>query len=136
MAVKEKQGEKKSRILEYLKETHKWENYAFLIAAVIVLVLGCLILTDTLVVKDNAWLIGDYPDVFAWILVGVSGAFTLYGLVPFFQPAVPEFKKVAWLPFKKFVANSLRVILFLVIFASLFLLYDSFITQILSRIFK
>ena len=136
MAVKEKQGEKRSRILEYLSETHKWENYVFLGFAVIVLVLGCLILTGTLVVKDNIWLIGDYPEAFAWVLVGISGLFTIYGLVPFFQPAVPEFKKVSWLPFKKFVANSLRVILFLVIFASLFLLYDSFITQILSRIFK
>ena len=136
MAVKEKQVEKKSRILEYLRETHKWENYVFLGFAVVVLVLGWLILTDTLVVKPNTWLIGDHPDVFAWILVGVSGVFTLYGLGPFFQPALPEFKKVAWLPFRKFVANSIRVLLFLVIFASLFFLYDSFITQILSRIFK
>lgn len=136
MAVKEKQVEKKSRILEYLKETHKWENYVFLGFAVVVLVLGSLILTDTLVVKDNIWLIGDHPDVFAWILVGVSAAFTLYGLVPFFEPAIPEFKKVAWLPAKKFISNSFRVILFLIIFASLFFLYDSFITQILARIFK
>lgn len=136
MAVKEKQVDKKSRIIEYLRETHKWENYAFLGFAVVVLVLGCLILTDTLVVKENAWLIGDHPDVFAWILVGISGVFTLYGLVPFFQPAVPEFKKIAWLPLRKFIANSVRVLLFLVIFASLFFLYDSFITQILARIFK
>ena len=39
MAVKEKNVEKKSRILEYLKESHKWENYVFLLFSVIVLLM-------------------------------------------------------------------------------------------------
>lgn len=136
MAVKEKQIEKKSRILEYLKESHKWENYVFLAFSVIVLILGCLILTGTLVVKENFWLIGDHPKVFAWVLIVISVLFTIYALVPFFKPAVPEFKKVTWLPFRKFVANSFRVLLFITIFALLFFMYDAFITQILSRIFQ
>lgn len=136
MAVKEKQLDKKSRIWEYIKTEHKWENYVFLFFAVVVLILGCLILTDVLTVKESIWLIGDHPDVFAWVLVGVSTLFTLYALVPFFKPAVPELKKISWLPLRKFVGNSIRVLLFLVIFALLFFLYDSFITQILARIFQ
>ena len=134
MAVKEKKLDKPSRIWQYLKETHKWENYVFLFFSVVVLVLGLLILTGTLNVKEDAWLIGDYPTVFAWILVGLSGLFTLYGLYPFFKPAIPELKKVSWLSFGKFAANAIRVLLFLVIFALLFLLYDAFISLLLARI--
>ncbi len=135
MAVKVKENEKPSRIWQYLKESHKWENYVFLIFSVLVLILGLLILTGALAVKNNIWLIGDYPKVFGWILVVISGLFTVYGLYPFFKPALPEFKKVTWLTFGKFVGNSFRVLLFIVIFALLFFLYDSFITQILARIF-
>lgn len=136
MAVKEKQVEKKSRILQYLNETHKWENYLFLVASVFVLLLGCLILTGALVVKQDFWLIGSHPTVFAWILVVGSILLTLYALYPFFKPSFPELKKITWLPFRKFFGNSVRVLLFLTIFALLFLLYDSFITQILARIFQ
>lgn len=134
MAVKEKTQDKPSRIWQYLKETHKWENYVFLFFSVVVLVLGLLILTGTLNVKEDAWLIGSYPKVFAWILVGLAGVFTLYGLYPFFKPAIPELKKVSWLTLGKFVANSIRVLLFLVILTLLFLLYDAFISLLLARI--
>ena len=134
MAVKEKTQDKPSRIWQYLKETHKWENYVFLFFSIVVLALGLLILTGALNVKEDAWLIGDYPKVFAWILVGLSGLFTLYGLYPFFKPAFPEIKRVSWLTFGKFVANAIRVLLFLVIFTLLFLLYDAFISLLLARI--
>ena len=134
MAVKEKKQDKPSRIWQYLKETHKWENYVFLFFSIVVLALGLLILTGALNVKEDAWLIGDYPKVFAWILVGLSGVFTLYGLYPFFKPALPEIKKVSWLSFGKFLSNAIRVLLFLAVFALLFLLYDAFITNLLSRI--
>ncbi len=134
MAVKEKTNDKPSRIIQYLKETHKWENYVFLILSVTVLVLGCLILTGTLTVKENMWLIGGHSKGFGWTLVGLAGVFTIYALYPFFKPALPEFKKITWLTFGKFVGNSIRTLLFITIFALLFFLYDSFITEILSRI--
>ena len=136
MAIKEKSTDKPSRIWQYLKETHKWENYVFLFFSVVVLVLGILILTGTLTVKENFWLIGEHPKAFAWTLVGIAGVFTIYGLYPFFKPAFPEIKKVSWLTLGKFIGNSIRVLLFITIFALLFLLYDAFITQILSRIFQ
>ncbi len=126
--------EGKSRIMEYLKTEHKWENYLFLAVSVITLLIGVLMLTGALVVKNNFPVIGDFPDVFAWILVVLASIGTIYALYPFFKPAFPEIKKISWLPWLKFVGNSVRVFLFLIIFALLFLLYDSFITQILDRI--
>ena len=97
--------------------------------------LGVLILSDVLVVKEDFPLIGKYPDVFAWVLVVIAGLGVVYALYPFFKPALPEFKKISWLKWPKFLGNVIRVFLFLIIFTLLFLLYDSFIQQILARIF-
>lgn len=127
--------EGKSRILEYLKTEHKWENYLFLVVSIITLLLGILMLTGALIVKQDFPLIGSYPKVFAWVLVVVAGIGVVYAIYPFFKPAFPEFKKITWLTWPKFLGNAVRVFLFLIIFALLFLLYDAFITQILARIF-
>lgn len=128
--------EGRSRILEYLRTEHKWENYLFVVVSLVTLLLGALMLSGGLVVKDNFPVIGKYPDAFAWTLVIISGIGVIYAIFPFFKPALPEFKKISWLSGMKFVGNAIRVFLFLIIFALLFLLYDSFITQILARIFN
>lgn len=124
-----------NRIAEYLKTEHKWENYLFVVVSIITLLLGGLMLSGSLVVKDNFPLLGDYPDVFAWALVIIGAVGTIYALYPFYKPAFPEFKKISWLSMPKFLGNIIRVFLFLIIFTLLFLLYDSFITEILRLIF-
>ncbi|MGM9969012.1 MAG: preprotein translocase subunit SecE [Anaeroplasma sp.] len=123
------------RIWEYLKTEHKWENYFFVVISLITLILGCLILTGSLVVKDNFPVIGDHPTAFAIILVVAAGLGLIYALYPFYKPAIPEFKKITWLTLPKFLGNTIRVFLFLIIFTLLFLLYDAFITEILRLIF-
>lgn len=132
---KKEKEEGKSRILEYLATEHKWENYLFVVVSLVTLILGTLILTGALVVKEDFPLIGDYPKVFAWILVAFAGFGLLYAIYPFFKPAFPEFKKISWLSGRKFLANVIRVFTFLIIFTLLFLLYDIFISQLLGRFF-
>lgn len=124
-----------NRLLQYIKEEHKWENYLFFFIALVVLVLGCLMLTGVLTVKDDFPVIGSFPTVFAWVLVGFASIGILYAIYPFFKPAFPEFKKITWLTPKKFLADSIRVFVFLIIFTALFLLYDSFITELLALVF-
>jgi preprotein translocase subunit SecE len=123
------------RIAEYLKTEHKWENYLFVFMSLVVMVLGGMILAGSLVVKDSFPLIGSHPKVFAWILMGVAFLALLYALYPFFKPAFPEFRKITWLTFPKFVGDAIRVFLFIAIFVLLFILYDSLITGILRLIF-
>lgn len=126
--------EGRSRILEYLSTEHKWENYLFLVISIVTLVLGALILTGALAVKDTFPVIGEHPKVFAWVLIVISALGVLYACYPFFKPAFPEFKKITWLSLPKFVGNAIRVFIFLIVFALLFELYESFITSILYRI--
>lgn len=136
MAVKEKNKEQKSRIWEILSKEYKWENYLFLLISVVVLVLGTLILTGTLTVKENMPILGSHPKAFAWVLVVVASFGTLYAVYPFFKPAFPELKRVKWLSKKEFLADSIRVFMFLIIFTLLFILYDFFIMEIWSLIVK
>lgn len=132
---RDKEDNKPSRILEYLKTEHKWENYLFLAISVVVLMLGILILTGTLVVRDDFPLIGKNSTAYGWVLVVVAGLGTLYALFPFYKPCFPEFKKITWLKGMKLVGDIIRVFLFIIIFTLLFLLYDAFISQVLGYIF-
>ena len=127
--------EGKSRILEYLKTEHKWENYVFLLVSIITLELGCLILTGALSIKSDFPLIGQYPTPFAICLVVIAGLGVLYALWPFVKPALPEFRKITWLKPAEFIGNVIRTFLFITIFALLFLLYDQFIAQVMAKIF-
>ena len=132
---RDKEDNKPSRILEYLKTEHKWENYLFLVISIVVLMLGILILTGVLVVREDFPLIGKNATVYGWVLVVVAGLGTLYALFPFYKPCFPEFKKITWLKGMKLLGDIVRVFLFITIFTLLFLLYDSFISQILGYIF-
>ena len=126
---KRERSEGKSRIMEYLRTEHQWENYLFLIVSVVTLVLGFLIVDGTLVIKESFPLIGKHPKIFSWSLVIISFFGLIYALYPFFKPAFPEFKKINWLPWEKFLGNTIRVFLFLIIFTLLFLLYNKFIYE-------
>ena len=95
-----------------------------------------LILNGALVVKDDFPLIGGHSTPFGWTLVGIAALGTLYGLYPFFKPAFPEFKKITWLTIPKFIANTIRVFVFMAVFISLFILYDMFIANIYVLIFR
>ena len=125
-----------SRIGEYLKEEHKWESYLFIVIALITLLLGCLILNGSLEVKNSFPLIGDHPTLFAWILVGLSSLGLLYAVWPFFKPAFPEFKKITWLTWPKFLGNLARTFIFMLIFVGLLYLYDAFMSEIFVLIFS
>jgi len=98
------------------------------------LLVGVLILVGTLTPKSDFWLIGTYPKVVAWVLVAGGAVLILYGLWPIYKPSFPELKKITWLTGKKYWADVIRVFLFLIIFALLFLLYDTFIQEVLARI--
>ena len=129
---KKEKTETRSRIMEYLKTEHQWENYLFLVVAAVTLVLGFLIIDGTLIIKKSFPLIGDHPKIFSWSLVVISAFGLVYALYPFFKPALPEFKKISWLPWRKFLGNTIRVFSFLIIFTLLFLLYNKFIFEILA----
>lgn len=131
-----KPEESHSRILEYLKNEHKWENYVLLVLSFMALILGCLIINGTLSVSEDFPLIGNFPKVFAWVLIGLSVLAILLSLWPFFKPAFPELKKVTWPKPKQFGADVARVFIFLLILVSVLLLFDAFISRLIKFLLK
>lgn len=134
MAIKEKKVEQKSKLMEILRKDYRWENYLFFTIALVVLLLGVLILNNTLIINEDAFLIGPIADIFAWLMVAFGGLALIYAVYPFFKPAFPEIKRVSWLKGKKYFGNVIRVFIFIIILALLFLLFDMFITAVLAKI--
>ncbi len=126
------EAQDKSRILEYLKNEHKWENYVLLFLSLFALVLGLLILNGTLQVSESFPLIGNFPKVFAGVLVGLAVLAILLSLWPFFKPAFPELKRVTWPRRRDFAADTARVFIFMIILVCVFLLYDAFISRLIK----
>ena len=125
-----------SRILEYLKNEHKWENYVLLALSLMALILGCLIINGTLEVSEEFPLIGNFPKVFAWVLIGLAALAILLSLWPFFKPAFPELKKVSWSKPREFAADVARVFIFLIILVFVLLLFDAFISRLIKFILE
>ena len=134
MAIKEKKVEQKSKLMEILRKDYRWENYLFFTIALVVLLLGVLILNNTLVINEDDFLIGPIADIFAWLMVAFGGLALIYAVYPFFKPAFPEIKRITWLKGKKYFANVIRVFIFIIVLALLLLLFQAFITEILAII--
>ena len=134
MAIKEKQVEKKSKLWEILSKDYRLESYVFFLISLVVLLLGVLILVGTISIAEDAFLIGPISNIFAWIMVVFGALALIYAVYPFFKPAFPEIKRISWLKGKKYFGNVVRVFIFIIVLALLFLLYDMFITEVLAKI--
>ena len=115
MAIKEKNNEEKSsKLMEILNTEYKWETYLLGVLSVVAVALGLLIFTNVLTVNADTPLIGNYPNLFAWIIVIVGAIGLVLFAIPVFRPAVPELKKLSWPTWRVFVANTTRVFIFLI----------------------
>ena len=133
MAIKEKSKElQKSKVVEILTTEYKWETYLLGFLSVVAITLGLLIFSNVLTVSETTPLIGNYPKLFAWIITIVGAIGLILFAIPLFKPAVPELKKLSWPTWRVFVANSTRVFIFIIILASVFLLYEAFISAFLG----
>src|SRR5690554_6482524 len=120
MAIKAKNVESKSKLVEILTTEYKWENLLLGILATLSTAFSIMILGGILVVNDTFPVIGDYPMVFAGILLGISILGLLLVIYPFFIPAVPELKKMSWANWPTMLDASARVIIFVLAFALIF----------------
>ena len=135
MAIKEKSKElQKSKVVEILTTEYKWETYLLGFLSTVAIALGLLIFADVLTVSETTPLIGNYPNLFAWIITIVGAIGLILFAIPLFKPAVPELKKLTWPTWRVFVANSTRVFIFIIVLAGVFLLYEAFISAFLGFI--
>ena len=133
MAVQKE--EKKNRVLQAISHEWKYENLILVILALFALELGVLLLTGDLTISANAFLIGEYWKVFAWILVGLGVIALLLAVASFYRPSLAEIKHVTGLKRKEFLVNVITVFVFILVIAGLIFAYESVITLI-EKAFK
>jgi preprotein translocase subunit SecE len=136
MAIKQKQVEQKSKLLEVLTTEYKWENLLLGILATLSGALALMIISGNqlLEINENFPILGQGNNgvIFAWVLFAIS----LFGLAlviyPFFLPALPELKKITWPTFPKFLDHAVRTLIFLLILTSFILLFNMVATALIN----
>jgi preprotein translocase subunit SecE len=136
MAVKEKKDElfQGSRIGKVMATEYKWETYLLGVLSVFALALGLLMVSGTLTIKEDTPIIGAQPVIFEVMILVLGVVGLILFAIPFFRPAREEFKLLSFPNGKTFLANSVRVFIFLLVLVSLFLLYEFFISALLGRL--
>lgn len=135
-------GEKKKSIRAILAKEYKYEGILLLVLGIIVLVLGVLVNLgvssegkEGLVVNENFYFIGEYPIAFSWILIVLGAVAVLMAIYPYYKPSIKEMKRISWPSKKTMLSSSVTVVVFVVIFALLFLGYDAVLNQVV-RLFQ
>jgi preprotein translocase subunit SecE len=135
MAIKQKQTEQQSKLIQVLTTEYKWENLLLGILATISGALALMIISGNTLLTINS----DFPIlgqgnngiIFAWVLFAIS----IFGLIlviyPFFLPAIPELKKITWPTLPKFIDHSVRTLIFLFIITGIITLFNLLITNLL-----
>jgi hypothetical protein len=122
MSNEKKQAKKGT--MSVLSKEYKYENLILAFLAVFAIVLGALIVNGTLVIGKDYFLIGSYPKVFAWVLVGLGAISLLLVALPFYKPSFDEAKHIKGLKKSEFLVNIARVLIFIFILAGFFFLCD------------
>ena len=123
---------KKNRLAEVFMKDYRFEGLILLILAIVAIVLGVLILVGTLTIDANIPVLGDYPKVFAWILVGLGVVSLGLAVWPFYKPSVEEVKRVTWPTGKQFLYDSLIVLLFIAVLALFYTAIDTGFSALVS----
>lgn len=135
MAIKQKQTEQKSKLLEVLTTEYKWENLLLGILATISGALALMIISGNtlLQINSNFPILGQGNNgvIFAWVLFAISVFGLILVIYPFFLPAIPELKKISWPSMPKFVDHAVRTLVFLFFITGVVLIYNILITTLL-----
>jgi preprotein translocase subunit SecE len=138
MAIKVKNVEEKSKLVEVLTKEYKWENLLLGILATLSAGLALMIISGNslLQINPNFPILGQEPNgtIFSYVLLVISVFGMILVIYPFFIPAIPEVKKIIWPTRSKFLDHSVRTLLFLFILTGIVLLYNFLILRLLGDI--
>jgi len=138
MAIKQKNVEEKSKLLEILTTEYKWENLLLGILATLSGALALMIISGNtlLEINPNFPVLGQEPNglIFAWVLFAISVFGLILVIYPFFLPAIPELKKISWASRPKFIDNSVRVLIFVAILTGFITIFNILILNLLRGI--
>ena len=122
MAEKEKKS-----LMSLLGKEYKYEGLLLLVLGIITTVLGVLIHlgvttkgSEGLVINENFYFIGEYPKLFAWVLIILGAAAIILAIYPYYKPSIKEMKRITWPSKKEMVKYTITTVCFVVLFALFF----------------
>ncbi len=122
---------KENRILSIFTKEYKYEGLILLFLAIISMLLGVLVLqgintegASGLVINENVFLIGDYPQAFAWILIVLGAVSFVLAVWPFYKPSISEAKRISWPTRGELLKNTLIVFAFILVLVIFFIFSD------------
>ena len=131
------QKEKKNRLAEVFTKDYKYEGLVLLVLAIIAIILGAWFLVQCYAGTnpfEGAFLLEDYPLVFAWLLTGLGTVSLLLSVWPYYKPSIYEVKRISWPTKKEMLSNTLTTFVFSAIFVVFFVLVDSGLRALLALI--
>ncbi|HHT55680.1 MAG TPA: preprotein translocase subunit SecE [Acholeplasma sp.] len=135
MAIKQKETEKQSKLVEILTTEYRWENLLLLVLAVLSTALSLIIIINKgpIAIDSSFPILGNRTNqlIFAWILFGISMLGIGLVAAPFIAPAIPELKRITWAKKSEFIDHSVRVILFILFFVFVILAFDIIVLALL-----
>lgn len=120
-----KETRKRGQLMSVFTKEYKHEGLILLFLAVVAIVLGLLLIFGELVINPDVFLLGDYPLVFAWVLVGLGVISFVLAVWPFYKPSIEELKRVSWITRGNLLKDSLTVFIFVLILGTFFALANS-----------
>lgn len=123
---------KKNGALSIFTKEYKYEGIFLLALSLIALVLGTMVLLGTgettsssgLQINEDIFLIGDYPEAFAWVLIILGAVSLILAAFPYFKPSISEVKRVTWPTRGQLFKNTAIVFAFTILLALFFVFSD------------
>jgi len=134
MAIKERDKQEKSKLMEVLTTEYKWENLLLGFLAIASAALAAMIINKTLTIDASFPILGSGNNgiIFAWFLLTISLIGLLLVIFPFLQAAFPELRKISWPSKKKYLENTAKTLVYVVVLTLTLVLFDYLILRTLA----
>jgi len=137
--TEKKNKKSENGILAIFSKEYKYEGLILLFLSIIAILLGTMVIIGEnspdgrpLTIRDDVFLIGEYPLVFAWILVILGTMSLILAVWPYLKPSISELKRVSWAKKGELLQNTAIVFAFILILAGFFLLSDFLLGYVLE----
>jgi len=147
--AKIKQPRDESRVMAILKKEYAFENWLLAILSPVLILYGVYIVIGKFGTVDLTSILGGsgigfidffFKTALRRILTGsflilIGGLVLVYLMIPYFRPSIAELKKVTFPTSKQLATNSVRVFIFLLFLALVFVVLDFAFTPLFKLIY-
>lgn len=136
MAIKKRDVEEKSKLIEVLKNDYRWENLLLGLVAVFATALSVMIINKSLTISPDFPVLGQGSNglIFAWILLVISVLGIILVIFPYIYASLPEVKRISWSHGKEYLDNTIRTFIFVISLTLVLFLFDVLIKVTIGRI--